>query len=37
MDKNTLSGKSGIHDIVVTLFQENPTKKEIKPNEVMQI
>ena len=29
MDKNTLSGKLGIHDIVVTLFQENPTKKKL--------
>ena len=35
-DKNTLSGKSGSHDTAITLFQEIPTKKVIKPkrNEV---
>ena len=27
-----LSGKSGSHDNVITLFQETPTKKQMKPN-----
>ena len=37
VDKNTLSGKSGSHNTVITLFQEIPTKKEMKPNKVRQI
>ena len=32
VDKNTLSGKSGSYDTVITLFQETPTKKEMKHN-----
>ena len=28
----TRSGKSGSHDTVITLFQEIPIKKEMKPN-----
>ena len=32
VDKNTLSGKSGSHDTVITLFEEIPTKKEMKSN-----
>ena len=32
VDKNTFSGKSCIHDAVITLFQEIQTKKEMKPN-----
>ena len=32
VDKNTFSGKSGSHDTVITLFQEIPTKKKIKPS-----
>ena len=31
VDKNMLSGKSGSHDTVFTLFQEIPTKKVMKP------
>ena len=31
MNKNTLSGKSGCHDTVITLFQVIPTKKVMKP------
>ena len=31
VDKNTFSGKSVSHDTVITLFQEIPTKKEMKP------
>ena len=34
VDKNTLSGKSRSHDTVITLFQEIPTKKEMKPNRI---
>ena len=30
-DKNTLSGKSSSHDIVINLFQEVPIQKESKP------
>ena len=32
VDKNMLSVKSGSHDTVITLFQEIPTKKEMKRN-----
>ena len=32
VDENTLSGKSGSYDTVITLFQEPPTKKEMKHN-----
>ena len=31
VDKIMLSGKSGSHDTVITLFQEIPTKKVMKP------
>ena len=31
-NKDMLSGKSGSHDTVISLFQEITTKKEIKPN-----
>ena len=31
MDKITFSGKSGSHDTAITLFQEVPTKKVMKP------
>ena len=32
VDKSKLSGKSGSHDTVITLFQEIPTKKKMKPS-----